>query len=62
MELTTMAEILDTIGIKIKVDNQYRLFDDVMNDLREKWNSLTVDEKQRVANLYVTFCKSENPR
>ncbi len=55
MELTTMAEILDTIGIKIKVDNQYRLFDDVMNDLREKWNSLTVDEKQRVANMFVRY-------
>ena len=55
MELTTMAEILVTIGIKIKVDNQYRLFDDVMNDLREKWNSLTVDEKQRVANMFVRY-------
>lgn len=55
MELTTMAEVLDTIGIKIKIDSQYRLFDDVMDDLREKWNSLTVDEKQRVANMFVRY-------
>ncbi len=55
MEFTTMAEVLDTIGIKIKVNNEYRLFDDVMNDLRKKWNTLTADEKQKIANVFVRF-------
>lgn len=55
MELTTMAEVLDTVGIKIKTNDQYRLFDDVMNDLREKWNTLSADEKQRVANMFVRY-------
>lgn len=55
MEFETMAEVLDSIGIKIKTNEQYRLFDDVMSDLREKWNSLTVAEKQRVANMFVRY-------
>lgn len=55
MELTTMAEVLDTVGIKIKTNDQYRLSDDVMNDLREKWNTLSADEKQRVANMFVRY-------
>ncbi len=55
MQYNTIAEVLDSIGIKIKTNEQYRLFDDVMNDLREKWNTLTADEKQRVANMFVRY-------
>ena len=53
--ILTMEQALEAVGIKTKENGEYRLFDDVMNDLREKWNSLTVDEKQRVANMFVRY-------
>lgn len=51
--IATMQEALEAIGIKTQQDGEYRLFNDVMNDLQDKWHSLDRDAKQNVAAAFV---------
>lgn len=52
-KITTMAAALEAVGIKTQQDGEYRLFDDVMCELQEKWHILTEHEKQEVAKSFV---------
>lgn len=51
--IASMQEALEAIGIKTQQDGEYRLFNDVMSDLQEKWHSLDRDAKQNVAAAFV---------
>lgn len=51
--IETMAQALEIVGISIMQDGEYRLFDDVMCELQEKWHILTEHEKQEVAKSFV---------
>lgn len=53
--IETMAQALEAVGVSIKQDREYRLVDDVMSELRDKWHSLNQNDKQRVANAFVRF-------
>ena len=53
--LETMAQALEAVGVSIKQDGEYRLVDDVMSELRDKWHSLNQNDKQRVANAFVRY-------
>ena len=53
--IETMAQALEAVGVSIKQDGEYRLVDDVMSELRDKWHSLNQNDKQRVANAFVRF-------
>lgn len=53
--IETMAQALETVGISIKQDCEYRSVEDVMGELRDKWHSLNQNDKQRVANAFVRF-------
>lgn len=53
--IETMAQALETVGISIKQDCEYRSVEDVMRELRDKWHSLNQNDKQRVANAFVRF-------
>ena len=53
--IRTMAQALEAVGVSIMQDGEYRLVDDVMRELRDKWHSLNQNDKQRVANAFVRF-------
>ena len=53
--IEAMAQALEAVGVSIKQDREYRLVDDVMSELRDKWHSLNQNDKQRVANAFVRF-------
>lgn len=53
--IETMAQALETVGISIKQDCEYRSVEDVMRELRDKWHSLNQNDKQRVANAFVRY-------
>lgn len=53
--IMTMAAALDAAGIKIRIDDKYRSFEEVMNDLRYKWRELDPNQKQTIANAFVRF-------
>lgn len=53
--IETMAQALETVGISIKQDCEYRSVEDVMGELRDKWHSLNQNDKQRVANAFVRY-------
>lgn len=53
--IETMAQALEAVGVSIMQDGEYRLVDDVMRELRDKWHSLNQNDKQRVANAFVRF-------
>lgn len=53
--IETMAQALEAVGVSIKQDGEYRLVDDVMSELRDKWHSLNQNDKQRVANAFVRY-------
>lgn len=38
--IETMAQALETVGISIKQDCEYRSVEDVMGELWDKWHSL----------------------
>lgn len=54
-KITTMAQALEAVGVSIKQDGEYRLVDDVMSELRDKWHSLNQNDKQRVAKAFVRY-------
>ena len=51
--ILTMEQALEAVGIKTKENGEYRLFDDVMCELQEKWHNLTEYEKQKVTKSFV---------
>lgn len=51
--IETMAAALEAVGIKAQQEGVYRPFDDVMNELWEKWHSLDQAAKQRVSSAFV---------
>lgn len=53
--IETMAQALETVGISIKQDCEYRSVEDVMGELRDKWHSLMQNDKQRVAKAFVRY-------
>ena len=53
--IETMAQAFEAVGVSIMQDGEYRLVDDVMRELRDKWHSLNQNDKQRVANAFVRF-------
>lgn len=53
--IRTMAQALEAVGVSIMQDGEYRLVDDVMRELRDKWHSLNQNDKQRVANAFVRY-------
>ena len=53
--IETMAQAFEAVGVSIKQDGEYRLVDDVMSELRDKWHSLNQNDKQRVANAFVRY-------
>lgn len=53
--IRTMAQALEAVGVSIMQDGEYRLVDDVMRELRDKWHSLNQNDKQRVTNAFVRF-------
>ena len=53
--IRTMAQALEAVGVSIMQAGEYRLVDDVMRELRDKWHSLNQNDKQRVANAFVRF-------
>ena len=38
--IETMAQAFEAVGVSIKQDGEYRLVDDVMSELRDKWHNL----------------------
>lgn len=52
-KITTMAAALEAVGIKAQQEGVYRSFDDVMNELWEKWHSLDQAAKQKVSSAFV---------
>ncbi|RKJ41114.1 hypothetical protein D7X94_04720 [Acutalibacter sp. 1XD8-33] len=54
-QIETMAQVLETVGISIKQDGEYRSVDDVMGELWDKWHSLMQNDKQRVAKAFVRY-------
>ena len=53
--IETMAQALEAVGVSIMQDGEYRLVDDVMGELRDKWHNLMQNDKQRVAKAFVRF-------
>lgn len=54
-KITTMAQALETVGISIMQDGEYRSIDDVMGELRDKWPTLEQNDKQQIANMFVRY-------
>lgn len=52
-KITTMAAALEAVGIKTQQEGKYRPFDDVMNELWEKWHNLDQAAKQKVSSAFV---------
>ena len=52
-KITTMEQALEAVGIKAQQEGKYRPFDDVMNELREKWHNLDQTAKQKVSSAFV---------
>ena len=52
-KITTMAASLEAVGIKTQQEGKYRPFDDVMNELWEKWHNLDQAAKQKVSSAFV---------
>ena len=52
-KITTMAQAREAINIKTQQDGEHRPFDDVMQDLSDKWHSLDQAAKQKVATAFV---------
>lgn len=52
-KIETMAAALESVGIKAQQEGEYRPFDDVMNELWEKWHSLDQTAKQKVSSAFV---------
>lgn len=46
---------LDTVGISAVVDGFARPMDAVMDELRGKWDSLTTEQKQTVADAFTRY-------
>lgn len=52
-KITTMAAVLEAVGIKTQQNGVYRPFDDVMGELYTKWHSLDQAAKQKIGSAFV---------